>query len=275
MSKLRIALPLLLAAVLTAVLPFKTGSAEAPKSLLLSYDMWEGGLHALSLETRMNRGESAYSVKFSVRTRGLAWLVHPFSLKAQTDGIADEQGLRPLHYRSTSEKRGKTRRQEITYLEDGSLDVRREPKKTGKRKKNRVPEDLTSGTLDPASALLSIIDAFARAGRCEGSIPVYDGRRRYDLLVTQTGSRSLKSNGYGMYSGPATVCRIAVEQLAGFKKKRQRKGRFPSVIDVWLAPLAGGDLAVPVRLEGKTDRGKMILHLVEARHREPVERAAR
>ena len=248
--------------------------AEVPESLSLSYDMWEGGLHALSLETRMNRGKSAYSVKFSVRTRGLAWLVHPFSLKAQTDGVADEHGLRPLHYRSTSEKRGKTRRQEITYLDDGSLDVRREPKKNGKPK-NRVPEDLTLGTLDPASALLSIIEAFARVGRCEGSIPVYDGKRRYDLLVTQGGSRNLKSKGYGMYSGPATVCRIAVEQLAGFKKKKNRKGRFPSAIDVWLAPLAGGEPAVPVRLEGKTDRGKMILHLVKARHREPVERAAR
>jgi hypothetical protein len=274
MTSLRIG-QLLLAAVLAAALPIRTGSAEVPESLSLSYDMWEGGLHALSLETRMNRGKSAYSVKFSVRTRGLAWLVHPFSLKAQTDGVADEHGLRPLHYRSTSEKRGKTRRQDITYLDDGSLDVRREPKKNGKRK-SRVPEDLTLGTLDPASALLSIIEAFARVGRCEGSIPVYDGKHRYDLLVTQGGSRNLRSKGYGMYSGPATVCRIAVEQLAGFKTKKQhRKGRFPSAIDVWLAPLAGGTLAVPVRLEGKTDRGKMILHLVEARHREPVERAAR
>jgi hypothetical protein len=222
----------------------------------------------------MNRGAGAYSVKFSAQTRGFAWLVHPFSLKARTDGVADEDGLRPLHYRSTSEKRGKTRRQEITYREDGSLDVRREPKKAGKRK-SRVPEDLTSGTLDPASALLSVIEAFARVGRCEGSIPVYDGRRRYDLLVTPAGSRDLKAKGYGMYSGPATVCRIAVEQLAGFKKKKRGKNRFPSVIDVWLAPAVGNDLAVPVRLEGKTDRGQMILHLVEARLREPVERAAR
>ena len=274
MTKHRIGLPLLLVAVLAAALPFKSGFAEAPKSLLLSYDMWEGGLHALSLETRMKRGESTYSVKFSARTRGLAWLVHPFSLRAQTDGVADEHGLRPLHYRSTSEKRGKTRRQEITYREDGSLNVHREPKKAGKRK-NRVPEDMTSGTLDPASALLSVIEAFARVGRCEGSMPVYDGRRRYDLLVTPAGLRDLKAKGYGMYSGPATVCRIAVEQLAGFKKKKRGKNRFPSVIDVWLAPVAGNDLAVPVRLEGKTDRGQMILHLVKAKLRDPVERAAR
>jgi hypothetical protein len=266
---------LLIAAFLTAALTIKAGAAEAPASLSLSYDMWEGGLHALSFETRMNRGDSAYSVKLTARTRGLAWLMHPYSLKAQSEGVADQNGLRPLHYRSTSEKRGKTRRQEIIYLDDGSLDVRIEPNKSGRRKA-RVPEDLTFGTLDPASALFSIIEAFAREGRCDGSIPVYDGRRRYDLLVTQTGSRDLKSNGYGVYSGPATVCRIAVEQLAGFKKKKHHQGRFPSTIDVWLAPLAGGgELSVPVRLEGKTDRGRMVLHLVSAQHRERVERAAR
>ena len=273
MSKFRIR-GLLLAALLAAALPFEAASAEAPGSLSLSYDMWEGGLHALSFKTRMNRDESNYSVKLSVRTRGLAWLLHPYSLKAQTEGVADETGLRPLHYRSTSEKRGKTRRQEINYLDDGSLDVRIEPKKNGRRK-NRVPDHLTFGTLDPASALYSIIEAFARVGRCEGSIPVYDGRRRYDLLVTQAGARTLRSNGYGMYSGPATVCRIAVEQLAGFKKKKRRAGRFPSTVEVWLAPVAAGEQPVPVRLEGKTDRGHMVLHLVEAQHRERIERAAR
>ena len=263
---------LLLAALLTAGLPTRTASAEAPGSLLLSYNLWEGGLHAFSFETRLNRDEHAYSVRLSARTEGLVRLLYPYSLKAQTEGVADENGLRPRHFRSTTKKRGKKRRQEITYLEDGSLDVRVEPKKTDR---NQLPDVLTAGTLDPASAVFSIVEAFARLGRCDGSIPVYDGRRRYDLLVSQLGSRNLSANDYGMYSGPATLCRVAVEPLAGFKKKKRRKGRYPSTIDVWLAPAAGEAISVPVRVEGETNRGHMVLHLVEAEHRRRVERAAR
>jgi hypothetical protein len=155
--------------------------------------------------------------------------------------------------------------------------VRVEPKKDAKRQL-QMPETLKSGTLDPASAVFSIIEAFAQLGRCEGSIPVYDGRRRYDLVVTQVGTRDLRPSSYGMYSGPATVCQVAVEPLAGFKKKKKKKRSdrgFPSSVKVWLAPVAEGELAVPVRLEGRTGLGRMVLHLVDAQQQTRIERAAR
>ncbi len=267
---------LLLGILLSAILPAATVSAEAPRSISLSYHLWEGGLHAFSFETRLNRGDNTYSVNLSARTEGLVELLYPFKLKARTDGIADEYGLRPTHYRSTSKKRGKKRRQDITYLNDGSLDVRIEPEKDAKRLAE-MPETLTFGTLDPASAVFSIIEAFTHVGRCEGSIPVYDGRRRYNLVVTQVGERTLRPSSYGMYSGPATVCRVAVEPLAGFKKKKKKRSNraFPSTVKVWMAPVAEGEVAVPVRLEGKTGMGRMVLHLVEAQQQNRIERAAR
>jgi hypothetical protein len=228
---------LFLVVFLAAAPPAAGASAEAPRTVSLSYHLWEGG---------------------------------------RTDGIADEDGLRPTHYRSTSKKRGKKRRQDITYLEDGSLEVRVSPKKDAKRQLE-MPETLKSGTLDPASAVFSIIAAFAQLGRCDGSLPVYDGRRRYDLVVTQVGARDLQPSSYGMYSGPAIVCQVAVEPLAGFKKKKKKRSdrAFPSTVKVWLAPVAEGELAVPVRLEGRTGMGRMVLHLVDAQQQTRIERAAR
>jgi hypothetical protein len=266
---------LLIGVLLSAAVPAAAGAAGAPGRVSLSYHLWEGGLHAFSFETLLDRRDSTYSVKLSAHTEGLVKLLYPYKLKARTDGIADEDGLRPKRYRSTSKKRGKKRRQDITYLSDGSLEVRVEPEKHAKRLRE-IPEWLRSGTLDPATAVFSIIEAFTRAGRCEGSIPVYDGRRRYDLVVTEVGARTLKPNSYGIYSGRATICQVEVEPLAGFKKKKRRSDRaVPSTIKVWMAPVAQGDLAVPVRLEGKTKMGRMVLHLVDAEQQHQVERAAR
>lgn len=267
---------LLLGILLSAVLPAATGAAETPGRVSLSYHLWEGGLHAFSFETRLDRGDDTYSVKLAARTEGLVKLLYPFKLSARTDGIADEDGLRPTHYRSTSKKRGKKRRQDITYLNDGSLEVRVEPQKDARRERE-MPEMLKTGTLDPASAVFSIIEAFTRVGRCQGSIPVYDGRRRYDLVVTELGARDLQPSSYGIYSGPATVCQVAVEPLAGFKKKNKKRSdrAIPSTVRVWMAPVAEGEVAVPVRLEGRTDMGRMVLHLVESQQQDRVERAAR
>jgi hypothetical protein len=93
-----------LAVALPAAPPAAGASAEAPRTVSLSYNLWEGGLHAFSFETRLNRGDSTYSVNLAARTEGLVKLLYPFKLKARTDGIADEDGLRPTHYRSTSKK---------------------------------------------------------------------------------------------------------------------------------------------------------------------------
>jgi hypothetical protein len=267
---------LLVGVLLSAALPVTAGAAEAPGRVSLSYHLWEGGLHVISFETRLERGESTYSVGFSARTEGLVKLLYPYKLKARTEGIANGEGLKPTRYRSTSQKRGKKRRQDITYLSDGSLEIRLEPQRHAERLRD-VPEWLMWGTLDPATAVFSIIEAFARLDRCEGRVPVYDGRRRYDLVVTEVGTRRVEPNSYGIYSGPATVCRVEVKPLAGFKKKKKKRSDrdVPSTLKVWMASVDEGELAVPVRLEGRTGLGHMVLHLVESRQQARVERAAR
>jgi hypothetical protein len=57
------------------------------------------------------------------------------------------------------------------------------------------------------------------------------------------------------------LCRVVVNKLAGFRD-RGGEGGLPAIINVWLASVADSEPMVPVRLEGKSALGNMIIHLV-------------
>ena len=71
-------------------------------------------------------------------------------------------------------------------------------------------------TVDPLTAILAIGHAVARSGRCGGSVAVFDGRRRYDLVLTDDGSERLEASSGNAYAGEVRRCLVAAVKIAGF-----------------------------------------------------------
>lgn len=269
-----------LAGTLAAV-PAAGRASEAPDRLRLSYHVWQGGLHAFTLRTEMNHGAESYDASFSATTDGLVGWLFPFRVEGRSKGtlVAAEpeaetgakNGLKPQRFESASRKGDKEKQREITYLDDGSLEVRHNPA----RDDEPLAEPLLRGTLDPVTALYAMIGSFDEARRCAGRLPVFDGRRRYDLTLKPLGDAQLEPSGYGIYSGPATRCRVTLRPIAGFEKKGKSLSRLPRKVEVWLAPLEPGGPAVPVRLEGENPWGHMVVHLISAKSGGTGTRASR
>jgi hypothetical protein len=263
----------LLAAFLGGVLvasPAAGRPSEAPDRLRLSYHVWQGGFHAFTLRTEMNHGAESYDASFSATTDGLVGWLFPYRVEGRSKGTLVAappktetgvmNGFRPRRFESASRKGDKEKQREITYLDDGSLEVRHEPP----RDDEPLAEPLLRDTLDPVTALYAMIGSFDEVRRCAGRLPVFDGRRRYDLKLKQLGAAQLEPSDYGIYSGPAMHCRVTLRPIAGFKKKRKSLSRLPRRVEVWLAPLKPGGPAVPVRLEGENPWGRMVVHLISA-----------
>ncbi len=243
---------------------FESTAARADERLVLSYELWKGGFHALDLEAGLLQGGEDYSVKFAARTRGFIGWIFPYLLEGEADGKLAGAGPRPNQFATLARSGDDESRRAISYLEDGSLRTWSDPPRTADEDEEAVPAQMREDTLDPASAILAVIDAVSRQGQCTGAYPVYDGARRYDLNVSLVGESPLAPSRYNTYSGPATLCSVAVNKLSGFRDKAKRGG-VPTIIKVWLAPVAGAKPAVPVRLEGKSDLGNLMIHLVDAK----------
>ena len=242
--------------------------AEAPSDLALAYHVYAGGFHALSFQTEVNLGAEDYVVRLAARSNGLLDRLFRFTLDAEVSGRSTAANLAPSRFRTANRWReSEERLVEITYPKEsggGLPEVRVEPPpETDDR--DLVPEGLRRDTLDPISALLTLVRAVSDSGRCEAEARVFDGRRRFDLESSHLGESELLSSAVAPFAGSTTRCRISFRPVTGFWRD-ERRGRPKSTeFDIFLAPVVAGGPLVPVRLEAQNRFGALKIHLVSAR----------
>jgi hypothetical protein len=114
--------------------------------------------------------------------------------------------------------------------------------------------------VDPLTAYFLVERRLGTGGDCTMSIPVFDGRHRYNLHFTDAGEQSLSASGGQHYSGPAKACKMSRENVEGYPTD---KLEMPKRGTIWYARLMPGDLLLPVKLEMVTDIGSVTGHLAE------------
>ncbi|MDH3475147.1 MAG: DUF3108 domain-containing protein [Rhodospirillales bacterium] len=238
--------------------------AEAPTGLVLAYRVYAGGFHALSFRTEVSLGSESYAARLAARSDGLLDALLRFSLEAEVAGRALAGGLAPTRFRSANRWRESGERLvEISYAPDGLPEARVEPP-AEQDERDPVPDGLRRGTLDPISAVLSLVRGLAEHGRCEAKARVFDGRRRFDLLASDLGEAELAPSPAAPFAGKATRCRIGFRPVSGFWKDDRRADAGTREIEVYLARVVPGGPPVPVRLEAQNDFGALRIHLVSA-----------
>jgi hypothetical protein len=129
---------------------------------------------------------------------------------------------------------------------------------------DRVPltEASRKGALDPMTASLIRVsgngDTFVPEA-CQRTLPVFDGRMRYDL---QLGFKHLdKVKSERGYQGTVVVCSVNFAPIAGHIPERSTIKYLIAQRDmeIWLAPIAGTRLMVPYRASVPTPIGLGVL----------------
>ncbi|OYU47262.1 MAG: hypothetical protein CFE31_17190 [Rhizobiales bacterium PAR1] len=117
------------------------------------------------------------------------------------------------------------------------------------------------GVLDPVSALIMpsrTADPLDKSN-CERRIPVFDGSQRFDVILSYSGTRQVRSE--KGYSGPVLVCSVRYVPVAGHRPER-RAVKFMvenRAMDTWLAPVNGGKVLMPYRISVKTMIGTTVI----------------
>lgn len=124
-----------------------------------------------------------------------------------------------------------------------------------------VTEEQKEGTIDPLSGMVLGISAVTatEASPCGTAIPVFDGRRRYNVNFTYRHNVEVDEGKHG-YRGPALECELQYEQIAGFKPQLEdAKDREVPKIYAWLAPVKREDsdkaVLIPIKIWASTGFG--------------------
>jgi hypothetical protein len=129
---------------------------------------------------------------------------------------------------------------------------------------DRVPltDANRKGVLDPMTASLIRVagtgDTFVPEA-CQRTLPVFDGRMRYDLQLVFKHLDKVKSE--KGYQGTVVVCSVYFSPVAGHVPERStiRYLAAQRDIELWLAPIAGTRLMVPYRASIPTPIGVGVL----------------
>jgi hypothetical protein len=128
-----------------------------------------------------------------------------------------------------------------------------------------VSDEQKLNTVDPVSAAMFVTlgSSASAADKCGRVVPVFDGKRRYNLTFKFLNDDTI-SLGRDSFNGgkpvPAYHCQVSYERVAGFKPSKKPIKVPP--LDVWMAPFPGTDFMVPVRLQASTDFGGVIARAV-------------
>lgn len=247
--------------------------AESPKGMDLSYDVYTGGFKALHADFEVKLDPKAYDIAIEARTQGMIGGLFPWQGSYRTAGHTENNALIPTQHTARSTWRKKEKLTEISYAPDGEV-LKMTTREDGKTVTSRdIKPELTQDSVDLLTGTLLMIQSAKITDKCEGSIPVFDGKRRYNLVLKGNEMDEIRKSDYSIYSGKALKCTLNVEPVAGFKPKDQKRGwmaiqnhtlarKKPPTI--WFAAIEPGGPVVPVRMEISSDYGAAVAHVTSS-----------
>lgn len=128
---------------------------------------------------------------------------------------------------------------------------------------DRVPITAANkrGIMDPVSAL--VMPAQGRGElidpeNCNRTLPVFDGATRFNVVLSYGETRTVEKPGY---AGPILVCNARYQAVAGHRPDRPgvRFMEDNRDMSVWLAPVEGTRVLVPLRISVRTTVGTNII----------------
>ncbi len=260
-------LPVLFALLLLPVpAAAETGIAGARQEL--AYTVYFGPLPALDVTTTVETGPGHYRVEAMVAPKPwIAWAL-PWQARSEASGrIGNDGTIYPEDYLATAQWGIHIRRTALTYTA-GGLHVTLEPPGDNEEREP-VPAALMADSLDPVSAVLALLTETANGRGCPPRLPVFDGRRRFDLLTETQADAVIPPSRYSVYAGPVTVCRLHFRSLAGGWRDGERArfwqteqpGAERPPFDLELARLHDDAPPMPVSVTGNSILGWVTVSL--------------
>ncbi|MEL6316919.1 MAG: DUF3108 domain-containing protein [Pseudomonadota bacterium] len=190
--------------------------ARAPIDMALSYQLSVTGLVIGALDVTLKVDEANYEGALNAQTSGLAGWFAQAKAESNGAGAVDAAGkVTPATFNVRTDTGKKTLNVTMDFEGDAPKTVTAEPPYQPRH--YEVDPTTQSGALDPIGAMVAAVTSVSADGGCNRVIPVFDGRRRFDVVLgapTETGELNGK---------PFVQCPAAVKRVAGYKEKAMAK----------------------------------------------------
>lgn len=254
---------------LVGSLAASAGQAQAQAKLDAQYSVYLTGIPIGKGAIVLELSESGYAAAGSARFTGLLRMVSRGEGTSTVRGTLANGKVHSSVYAMNSKSTERTEKVEIQIANGYAKDFLVEPPPDRNDATYRVPiTDLhRRNVVDPLSAGLIFVPGtgdLVSPASCARTLPIFDARVRYDVVLSYLRTEKAPQKIEG-YSGPVIVCQARYVPISGHRNDRPQVQQMADnkELFVWLAPIAGTRMMVPVRVSISTMIGTLV---VEATH---------
>ncbi len=164
--------------------------------------------------------DRGYQVRYKMEQRGIARWFSDGEATANASGLFDDQASIVSSYYFNHDWNGEDDQQRTEMFRDAGADRYRLWSLPEYNFRQPVSVEQAEDAVDPLGALVALAFTPVASGEepCARSVPVLDGRRRFDLVMEPDGFEEIRRNGPGRYRGDAYRCRLTQRKVAGYKE---------------------------------------------------------
>ncbi len=250
----------LTAVALMASIPVADAASPPPEMrVVIQYAITMIGVPVGRITWTVELGPNSYQTSASGKaSRAVSILVNGEG-RVSVQGVFTADRAAPSFFSSNVIDDGETTGLQMTF-ENGNVKTLRIDDPPDNAVRVPVTDEHKRNVTDPLSAML--IPATAESpplspGQCNRSLSIFDGQRRYDLLLSYKRMDRLKLD--RGYYGPALVCAVVLHPIAGYRPDsllvKYVGGR--SGLEIWFMPIEGTPIILPGLLKMPTGVGTM------------------
>lgn len=205
----------------------------------------------ISLSARL--APETYSSAATFQSGGLLRWFDDTDIVASVTGYRTGEGLMPFRYEHVNRSSNKGRVVGIDFPERrAEPDIN--PPFGSMGNPAATPEE-RAGAMDPISVILSLVLTPPEPGQaiCDRTLPIFDGKARYDLRFVSLGEDNVRTRAY---RGDALRCHAFIEPISGYDEgDRPTEEEIARPVNIWFVEMEG--LHVPVRFRAATQIGNI------------------
>lgn len=240
---------------------FLAGPALAQGRLDARYVLSVGGVELGRGSVTLRADDASYEISGSARLSGVLRAVSSAKGVAASRGALGGGRMFAKVFAMNAEADGKAENARIAMTGGAVRESDVEPPVRPAPDRVPVTDAVLRDVIDPMSGAFLYVPGTAdllSPAVCERAIPVYDGRQRYDVVLSFARKETVKVDGY---SGPALVCAVRYRPVAGHRPSRYTVQYMTENKDMyaWLVPIPGTRLMAPFRVSVATRIGTALL----------------
>jgi uncharacterized protein DUF3108 len=235
-------------------------AAAGGETLKVDYAITLAGLPLGNADLASTFEGGKYQLQLAAKLTGLAGMLTGGKGAATASGAVASPNVQPASFALTS--RTTSDRRTIRMGMAGGGIAALEVMPPLEEKADRVPleESHKRGVLDPVSALVMPVIGkdVTDPANCNRTLPIFDGGARFDIVLSYGETKRVEKPGY---SGPVLVCNARYVPVAGHRALRPATKFMEENKDmsVWLAPVPGARVLVPLRIAVRTMIGMSVV----------------